>query len=77
MSRGASTLVDLILRHPDRTFGWIAQRGAGYDADAQRRFDHPDFTAKRIWVQRTGEGAGLDYWYAYAGRPARTAAGGQ
>jgi hypothetical protein len=75
MHHGASTLVDLILRHPNMTFGSIAKRGVGYEADAQRHFDHPDLNRRKIWIQRTKEGMGTDYWYAYAGRPARTPSG--
>jgi hypothetical protein len=76
MRQGASKLIELVLKHPFWKFGSIAEQGVGYNADAQRRFDHPDLTYKRIWLQRTWKkGMGWDYWYAYAGRPALTPSG--
>jgi hypothetical protein len=74
---GASSVVDLVLRNPDTGFGQLAQSAAGYDAAAQRHFDHPDLAgAEEIWIQRTYAMGRSDYWYAYAGDPARTPAGG-
>jgi hypothetical protein len=74
---GASSVVDLVLRNPDTGFGQLAQSATGYDAAAQRHFDHVDFAgAEEIWIQRTYAMGRSDYWYAYAGDPARTPAGG-
>ncbi len=74
--RGGSQLVDLILRNPNMPFGKIARNANGYDANAQRRFDHPDVAGSEVWLQRTGDLGHKDYWFAYAGNPRRTPAGG-
>jgi hypothetical protein len=74
---GGSTLVDLVLRNRTTPFGAIAEQGSGYDEDAQRHFDHPDLVGRRIWIQRTTQGMGTDYWYAYAGNPSLTPSGDQ
>lgn len=76
MYQGGSQLVDLVLDNPGMAFGEIAMNANGYDASAQRHFDHPDVGNAEVWIQRTGEHGGLDYWFAYAGRPTRTPAGG-
>jgi hypothetical protein len=76
MYQGGSQLVDLILRNPDMAFGEIAMNANGYDASAQRHFDHPDVNNSEVWIQRTDGHGGMDYWFAYAGYPARTPAGG-
>lgn len=76
---GASSLIDQILRHPDRPFGEIHRNGTGYDAAAQRVFAHRDVAGAEIRIQKTYASAlgRSDYWYAFAGDPARTPAGGQ
>ena len=76
MYQGGSQLVDLILRNPDMAFGEIAMNANGYDAAAQRHFSHPDVNGSEVWIQRTDGHGGMDYWFAYAGKPARTPAGG-
>ncbi|HEX2194984.1 MAG TPA: Ig-like domain-containing protein [Candidatus Limnocylindria bacterium] len=72
----AATLVDLILRNRNMGFGEIARRAPGYDFDAQRHFDHPDVPGAEVWIQKTYAMGRRDYWYAYAGDPLRTPAGG-
>jgi hypothetical protein len=76
---GASSLIDQILRYPDRPFGEIYRAGTGYDAAAQRRFTHRDVPGAEVRIQKTYSSAlgRSDYWYAFAGNPARTPAGGQ
>jgi hypothetical protein len=76
MWQGAEQLVDLVLRNPDMPFGDIARSANGYDADAQRHFAHPDVTGAEVWLQRTNDLGHRDYWFAYAGDPTRTPAGG-
>ena len=73
---GAGPLIDRVLRSPHLAFGRIAQLGQGYNADAQRHFAHPDLTGVEIWTQRTYAMGRWDYWYAFAGDPTRTPAGG-
>jgi hypothetical protein len=68
----ASSVVDLVLRNPDMTFGQIARNAAGYEEAAQRQFNHPDVPGARLWIQRTDDHGGMDYWYAYAGDPQAT-----
>ncbi len=75
----AHAIVARLLTRPAQTFGWIFRQGRGFRADALRTAPHPDFPARRIWVQRTrikGLHFGqADYWYAMAGQPWRTPAG--
>jgi hypothetical protein len=77
MYQGGQQLVDLVLRHRDWTFGAIAEAANGYSMAAQRRFAHPDLSAKQVWIQRTNTSMGTDYWYAYAGRPSLTPSGAE
>lgn len=74
----AHRLVERLLAHSDRNYGWAFKQGVGYDSDALRRSSHPDLDAS-IWVQKTvipGFHFGqADYWYAFAGKPGRTPAG--
>ncbi|HEY7525705.1 MAG TPA: Ig-like domain-containing protein [Candidatus Limnocylindria bacterium] len=75
MYRGAEGLVDLVLAHRDWTFGAIAEAAPGYDLAAQSRMEHPDLPGRQLWIQRTENGMGTDYWYAYAGDPNLTPSG--
>ncbi len=76
MWQGGSQLVELVLRNPNMPFGEIARNANGYDADAQRHFAHPDLPGAEVWLQRTDDLGHKDYWFAYAGDPSRTPAGG-
>jgi hypothetical protein len=76
MGEGAEQLVELVLQNPDMPFGDIARSAYGYDADAQRHFAHPDVAGAEVWLQRTNDLGHRDYWFAYAGDPSRTPAGG-
>jgi hypothetical protein len=77
MYQGGEQLVDLVLSHRGWTFGRIAEAANGYQAAAQRRFDHPDLNGQQVWIQRTKLTMGTDYWYAYAGRPSLTPSGAE
>jgi hypothetical protein len=75
MYRGAEGLVDLVLTHRDWTFGAIAEMAPGYDLSGQSRSDHPDLAGRQVWIQRTRNTMGTDYWYAFAGDPDLTPSG--
>ena len=75
MYQGGQQLVSLVLTHRDWTFGAIAEAANGYDLSAQRRMEHPDLPGRQVWIQRTGNGMGSDYWFAYAGDPSLTPSG--
>ena len=75
MWQGGQQLVDLVVRNRDWTFGDIAQAANGFDMFAQRRFDHPAAAGSQVWLQRTGNSMGTDYWFAYAGNPSMTPSG--
>jgi hypothetical protein len=69
---GSDRLVDLILRNRSTAFGTIFELGSGYRESALRRHPHPDVSGQEAWVHRTkSEWLGDDYWYAFAGDPAR------
>jgi hypothetical protein len=76
MYQGGPQLVDTILRNPNMPFGRIAANANGYDAGAQRHFEHPDVAGAELWLQRTDDLGRKDYWFAFAGDPSRTPAGG-
>jgi Big-like domain-containing protein len=75
MYQGAQSLVSLVLAHRDWTLGAIAEAATGYDLSAQRRMEHPDLSGRQVWIQRTPNSMGTDYWYAYAGDPNLTPSG--
>jgi hypothetical protein len=58
-------------------FGDIFRLGSGYSDTAVRGFPHALLAGKQAWIQKTsGPGGLMSYWYAFAGDPARTPAGG-
>jgi hypothetical protein len=65
-----------VVTRPDWTYRRTFKAGDGYSADTQSISGHADVSGARIWVQRTvipGFHFGdPDYWYAFAGFPART-----
>lgn len=74
---GSKRLVELILGSPDVAFGEIFRQGSGYDPTALRIHAHADVAGSEVWVQKTtSQWLGTDYWYAFAGDPTRTPAGG-
>jgi hypothetical protein len=73
---GSARIVDLVLRNPGESFGRIFEQGNGFDASALRRFPHPIVAGTEAWVHRTtNQWLGDDYWFAFAGDPARTPSG--
>jgi len=69
---GAGTIVDLVLRNPGTAFGELFEMGNGYDSLALRVHAHPEVSGRQIWIQKTdGPGDRPDYFYAFAGEPAR------
>jgi hypothetical protein len=72
---GSDRMVDLVLRNRGTAWGRIFEMGNGFRADALRRFAHAEVSGNETWVQRTDTGLGDDYWYAFAGNPAKTPAG--
>jgi hypothetical protein len=76
----ADDIVTRVLTQPARSYGEIFRDGRGYNASALRTMAHPDVAGAEVWVQKTriagfhfGQG---DYWYAFAGDPARAPADG-
>ena len=73
---GSAKIVDLILRNPNESFGRIFEQGNGFDASALRRYPHPMASGREAWLHRTNnQWLGDDYWFAFAGDPARTPSG--
>jgi hypothetical protein len=70
------SVMDLVLNNQDMAFGQIAQQVDGYDATAQRHFVHEDVSGAEVWIQQTYAMGRNDYWYAFAGFPSATPAGG-
>ena len=75
----ADAILTRVLTQPTRSFGEIYADGTGYSAAAQVRMAHPDVGGAQVWVQETVAGSmhfgQPDYWYAFAGDPARTPSG--
>ncbi|MGH2418530.1 MAG: S-layer homology domain-containing protein [Candidatus Limnocylindria bacterium] len=74
-------IVSRLLNQPTTPFGDIFRAGVGYSPSTLTAAAHPDVAGAEYWVQRTtisgfhfGE---PDYWYAFAGDPARTPSGMQ
>jgi len=76
----ADEVVSRVLTQPTRTYGDIFRDGRGFDAAALKTMPHPDIAGTEVWVQKTVAGSlhfgDPDYWYAFAGNPAQTPAGG-
>jgi hypothetical protein len=75
----AADIVTRVVTQPDSTYSQIFRAGEGYSADDLRKADHADVNGAEVWVQRTVI-AGFhfgdpDYWYAFAGDPARKVGG--
>jgi hypothetical protein len=74
---GSRSVVEAVLENPDMAFGDIFRLGSGYSNTAVRGFPHALSAGKQAWIQKTsGPGGLMSYWYAFAGDPARTPAGG-
>lgn len=75
----ADEIVTRLLTQSSAMYGDIFKAGRGYSASTLTDMAHPDAAGSRVWVQRTaisgyhfGE---PDYWYAFAGDPARVVGG--
>lgn len=76
----ADEIVSRVLTQPTRAFADLFASGRGWSASTAVSMAHPDVSGRQVWVQRTSI-SGLhfgepDYWYAFAGQPSRTPAGG-
>lgn len=76
----ADDILTRVLTQPGRSFGDIYADGVGYSAPAQVHMAHPDITGAQVFVQETVAGSmhfgQPDYWYGFAGDPARAFNGG-
>ena len=74
---GSRSVVEAILDNPNVALGDIFRMGNGFSESAIRGFPHGLSSGKQLWIQKTsGPGGLLSYWYAFAGDPSRTPAGG-
>ena len=76
----ADEITSRVLTQRTTSFRDIFRAGRGYSGSTLTDSAHADFAGSRVWVQRTtisGFHFGQpDYWYAFAGDPNRTPAGG-
>ena len=76
----ADEIVTRVLTEPAKPFADIFGAGRGWSPSTATSMAHADIPGSQVWVQRTTiEGFHFgqpDYWYAFAGNPARTPAGG-
>lgn len=74
---GAAHLVDQLLAHPERPFGEIFASEPRFIAESLVRHAHPSVADAEAWLHRSAYFEGkVDYWYAFAGNPAASLAGG-
>jgi hypothetical protein len=74
---GAAHLVGALLDGRDTPYGEIFASEPNYRADGVTRAPHAGFEGAETWLQRSAYFEGtLDFWYAFAGDPAATFAGG-
>jgi putative cell wall-binding protein len=76
----ADQIVSRVLTQPNRAYADIFADGKGWSPSTAVSMTHSDVSGSQVWVQRTVIGGfhfgDPDYWYALAGRPNRTPAGG-
>lgn len=76
----ADEIVTRVLTQPTRAFADIVADGGGWSPSTAVSMAHPDSSGSQVWVQRTTISgfhfSEPDYWYAFAGRPSKTPAGG-
>jgi hypothetical protein len=74
---GAAHLVSALLDDPSAPFGDVFAREPRYDATGVTRAANPLVAGAETWLQRSAYFDGtVDYWYAFAGDPAGSLAGG-
>lgn len=76
----ADQVVARVLAQPNTAFADIFAQGRGWTPSRAVSMDHPDAGGSQVWVQSTSISGfhfgDPDYWYAFAGRPSKTPAGG-
>jgi hypothetical protein len=74
---GAAHLVGALLDGRDTPYGEIFATEPNYLADGVTRVPHAELSGAETWLQRSPYFDGtLEYWYAFAGDPSATFAGG-
>jgi hypothetical protein len=74
---GAAHLVGQLLDHPDTPYGEVFASEPNFDADGLTRLPHGLLDGAETWLHRSPYFEGItDYWYAFAGDPTGTLAGG-
>lgn len=75
---GAATLVDGLLARPDQPYGSLFAADPRFDADGLDALAHPYAAGAELWLHRSAYFDGkVDYWYAFAGDPSASFAGGR
>jgi hypothetical protein len=74
---GAAHLVTELLTDPARPYGEVFTSEPRFEPEGLVRLSHPAVEGAEAWLHRSAyfEGA-VDYWYAFAGNPAASLAGG-
>lgn len=74
----ADEIVTRVVTQPNMPYGDIFRAGDGFSPSTLTTTSHPDIGGAEVWVQRTVISSlhfgDPDYWYAFAGNPARTPA---
>ncbi len=74
---GAAHLVGALLDEPDRPYGDVFASEPRFSAEALDRLPHASVEGAETWLHRSPYFEGkVDYWYAFAGNPAASLAGG-
>ena len=76
----ADQIVTRVITQPNLAVADIFAQGKGWTPSKAVSMAHPDVSGAQVWVQRTSISGfhfgDPDYWYALAGRPSKTPAGG-
>ena len=74
---GAAHLVGRLLDEPTLTYGEVFASEPNFRADGLARLPHGQVPGAETWLHRSAYFDGkLDYWYAFAGNPSASLAGG-
>jgi hypothetical protein len=74
---GAAQLVSTLLDEPTLAYGDVFAADPRFAADGLARLPHGSIAGAETWLHRSAYFDGkVDYWYAFAGNPAGTFAGG-
>jgi hypothetical protein len=75
---GAASIVEGLLARPDLPYGTLFAADPHFDPDGLDAMPHPYAAGSELWLHRSAYFDGkLDCWYAFAGDPAATFAGGR